>query len=136
MPKIICKGAQNKGFKGADAVVITGMQIGGKKMPRYIDAELLIDKLEEKMRTAEEPYQLTDGEKNFNFGLELATEIAFNMPTADVVEVVRCNDCIFSKRDMDVHPDPKILNKDRWCELYGMKPPDWFCADGERRDDE
>ena len=56
-------------------------------MSRYIDAELLIDSLEEKMRTAEEPYQLADGEKNFNFGLEVATEIAFNMPTADVVEV-------------------------------------------------
>ena len=55
-------------------------------------------------------------------------------PRPDLVEVVRCKDCIFSKRDMVVHPDPKILNKDRWCELYGRKSPDWFCADGERRD--
>ena len=37
MPKIICEGVQNKGF-GADAVV-TGMQIGRKKMPRYVDAD-------------------------------------------------------------------------------------------------
>lgn len=37
MPKIICRGAKNEGFC-ADAVT-TGMQIGGKKMPRYIDAE-------------------------------------------------------------------------------------------------
>ena len=39
MPKIICKGSQNKGV-GRDAIT-TGMQIGGKKMPRYIDAEML-----------------------------------------------------------------------------------------------
>ena len=37
MPKIICKGVKNKGFKGADAVTITGMQI--EKMPKYIDPD-------------------------------------------------------------------------------------------------
>ena len=58
-----------------------------------------------------------------------------NYKPVGMMEVVRCEDCIFSKRDMDVHPDPKIFNKDRWCELYGRKSPDWFCADGKRRED-
>lgn len=53
----------------------------------------------------------------------------------DIVEVVRCKNCIFSKRFNDVYPDPKLLNEDRWCELYGRKSPDWFCGDGERRED-
>ena len=43
MPKNICNGAQNKGFFGADAVTI-GMQIGGKKMARYTDAEKLYER--------------------------------------------------------------------------------------------
>ena len=42
--------------------------------------------------------------------------IVDNFPTIDAVEVVRCKDCKwFKKRD--------------WC-----KVPDWFCADGERKE--
>ena len=106
-------------------------------MPRYIDAELLIDKLEEKMRTAEEPYQLTDGERNFNFGLELATEIAFNMPTADVVEVVRCKDC----RHLEILNGKEYYARCKWhnrlfASFGKADTRTWFCADGERRDDD
>ena len=43
MPKIICKGAKNKGFS-ADAVVTTGMQIGEKKMPKYTNVEKLYER--------------------------------------------------------------------------------------------
>ena len=40
MPKIICNGARNKGFFGADDVVITGMKIGGEKMSRCIKEQM------------------------------------------------------------------------------------------------
>lgn len=47
-------------------------------------------------------------------------------PTADVVEVVRCKDCVHHKNA------PKTT--DVWCDrLDGLLPKDWFCADGERR---
>ena len=104
-------------------------------MARYIDAELLIDKLEEKMRTAQEPYQLTDGEKNFNFGLELATEIAFNMQTADVVEVVRCKDCKwYDPTSPSGTMMPIAYECKRRYKAYNL--PEFYCAYGERRTDE
>lgn len=40
-----------------------------------------------------------------------------NAPTVDAVEVVRCGECIHNKSCT-------------WSE------PDWFCADGEVRDDD
>lgn len=54
-------------------------------------------------------------------------------PTIDAVEVVRCEDCRWWERDYQprYHPD------ERPCNIVGMgTPPDWFCADGERRDDD
>ena len=95
-------------------------------MARYIDAEKLKDDI---------AVLFERNEKQIDDFLANCVDDLIDAPTADVVEVVRCKECIFSKRDMDVHPDPKILNKDRWCELYGRKSPNWFCADGERRED-
>lgn len=47
-----------------------------------------------------------------------------NLPTADVVEVVRCKDC--SKKEYC-----------RTSSVWALPPSDdWFCADGERREDE
>ena len=57
-------------------------------------------------------------------------EIA-NAPTADVVEVVRCKDCKYSLED-------KMFGG-LWCQHPMAKPcernADWFCADGERREE-
>ena len=48
------------------------------------------------------------------------------VPTADVVEVVRCKDCEYYQRD--------LMWGHGYC--YGQKrKEDWFCADGRRRDD-
>ena len=52
-------------------------------------------------------------------------------PNVDAVPVVRCRDC--------KHRDPE----DKKCDYGGMavqglffpRPDDWFCADGERRDE-
>ena len=45
-------------------------------------------------------------------------------PTADVVEVVRCKDC--AKKEYC-----------RTSNVWTISPSDdWFCADGERREDE
>ena len=51
------------------------------------------------------------------------------VPTADVVPVVRCKDC--------VHHIDAPQTTDVWCErIDGLLQRNWFCADGERRDDE
>lgn len=50
-----------------------------------------------------------------------------------IQELVRCQDCRWWERDYQprYHPD------ERPCNIVGMgTPPDWFCADGERRDDD
>lgn len=47
--------------------------------------------------------------------------------SADMVEVVRCKDC--------VHHKNAPQTTDVWCErIDGLLPKDWFCADGERRE--
>ncbi len=77
MPKIICKGSQNKGF-GRDAVS-TGMQImqiGGKKMPRYIDAD-------EVFKQAVKFRETYDG----FCALQKTINLLKTAPTADVAEV-------------------------------------------------
>ena len=45
----------------------------------------------------------------------------------DMVEVVRCKDCVYYKN----FGDEKIC--DGLGEWYGRVPEDWFCADGKRR---
>ena len=50
-----------------------------------------------------------------------------------VQELVRCKDCRWWERDYQTryHPD------ERPCNRVGMgTPPEWFCADGERREDD
>ena len=61
-----------------------------------------------------------------------------NIPAADVVEVVRCKNCKHYGNDRlkrDCTEDKRY--KPRVC-FHGAyakyRDPDWFCADGERRD--
>lgn len=56
---------------------------------------------------------------------EIAEELLLQMPTADVVEVVRCKDCAI--------PHNKWLG----CpNLNGLiPPPDFYCAKGKRKED-
>lgn len=68
------------------------------------------------------PYASDD----FDDYLEEARKLLSGIPSADVVEVVRCKDCW--KRPFD----------NCWFNEYvGLKPDDdFYCADGERRSDE
>lgn len=61
---------------------------------------------------------------------ELAELILEHIPAVDAVEVVRCKDC--------KHCDPEDKKCDCGHAILWQLPrdDDWFCADGERRDDE
>lgn len=49
-----------------------------------------------------------------------------SIPAADVVEVVRCKDCIYpNKREGDLY---------RCCWNYQLYTADWFCKHGKRKD--
>ena len=75
-------------------------------MRRYIDADVIIQEAHRQGKTI--------------------VSVAFieDMPTADVVEVVRCKDC--AKRECC-----------RTSTVWAVPPnDDWYCADAERRTDE
>lgn len=93
-------------------------------MARYIDADALISAIKRELWD----WVTVDGMTATTVLKQTITDIQ-NAPTADVVEVVRCKDCVHHKNA------PRTMYV--WCECVdGLLPNDWFCADGERRDDE
>ena len=61
-----------------------------------------------------------------------------NAPTIDAVPVVRCKDCKWYVRSM-IKQDGTLDEryKPDWCDLYRkVREETYFCADGERKDDE
>ena len=96
-------------------------------MSRYIDA----DALKKSYGMADECSDCVTNSRDCQFNFTF-TKMDFcgwidDAPTADVVEVVRCKYCTHGAEDFD-----KFLCE--WNQEYHNG--DWFCADGERRDDE
>lgn len=54
--------------------------------------------------------------------------------TADVVEVVRCEKCKWYKEGYDI--DGKWFTHCNNIRTYGPTAPYWFCADGDRGEDD
>ena len=50
-------------------------------------------------------------------------------PTADVVEVVRCKDCIHATTNKNHENKPLICCLTKMC---GTVMPNWYCADGRK----
>ena len=75
---------------------------------------------------------LNSKEPNKAFGhdaIEILAEIEY-APTVDAVEVVRCKDC--------KHAHLTIGSEVKYCDMWSngeelYLPPDFHCADGERR---
>lgn len=72
------------------------------KPPRYIDVNLLQERLEQ---VSSEPDYMHEGE-TWDVGVSLAGTIADHIPTADVREVVLCKNCIYG-RAPDLHKSPE-----------------------------
>jgi len=55
------------------------------------------------------------------------------LPSADVVEVVRCKDCVYRV----IVRDPLMGTMDCYgCKVMHYNEDDWFCSFGERKDDD
>lgn len=70
---------------------------------------------------------------DYNTIMKLLKAFSSQPSLTDVTEVVRCKDCRWWERDYQsrYHPD------ERPCNMLGLgTPPEWFCADGERRERE
>ena len=82
-------------------------------MPEYIDRKTALDIIAN--------YEIAKYGAN-----KYLWDLIYEVPTANVVEVVRCKDCKYYQRD--------LMWGHGYC--YGQKrKEDWFCADGRRRDD-
>lgn len=100
-------------------------------MPKYINAEAL--------RAAAIAYHDTVKLRSLGILVEVVfrdvLDIIDAAPAADMVEVVRCRDCVcMGKRP----PLPEGYREDcGWCMLHGrVVLPEDFCSNGERMDDD
>jgi hypothetical protein len=90
---------------------------GEKKMPRLIDAD-------EAYKVLTDYYHIRTEIQH-----KALKEAMERVPTVDAVEVVRCKDCKFGEYDED-------FPNQYYCPNWGCAfRSDWFCADGERRED-
>lgn len=83
-----------------------------------------------------EPNERDEQDTMWNHGIEAClNEIKHHVPSADVVEVVRCRECKYLK------PFTSQYGAGQFCECpcsfggQGIKKPDDYCSYGERRDD-
>lgn len=90
-------------------------------MAEYIERESLLNLIQKEKLEATELCVPTECKKDFKAGLYRAEKIIKQVPTADVVEVVRCGQCKYY--------DCGICNKHHiWIGDLN------FCSYGERRD--
>ena len=104
-------------------------------MARYIKADALREKMFHKAFEEDSPDQKWDSGCWIRY--HMFEDTIESIPTADVVEVVRCKDCVHLE----------ILNGNAYyarCKWHGrlfdsfgrVDTRTWFCADGKRREDE
>lgn len=97
-------------------------------MPRYIDADALKDRMLNYYEcvnadTSKSNYK---GETLMNYEVaDMIEDCIDNAPAADVVEVVRCKDCIYN------HIGNCMFSK----EITPDYDPEYYCAGGERIED-
>ena len=84
-----------------------------------------------------EQYKVTDTKQVYTNGTELVPIFRMkqwfeHQHSANVVEVVRCRDCIYQK--------PDTIYSGNWCcvhrEPFMLKTLDGFCSYGERREEQ
>lgn len=92
---------------------------------RLIDADALVSALNNG-RLKEQ----TGRAVPFNAGVAFALTMVEYAPTIDAVPVVRCKDC--KHRD----PEDKRCDCGHAIEWQLPRGDDWFCADGEREDND
>ena len=98
-------------------------------MPRYIDADALIEKIQETVCT--KCGDIYDGIKCKSCEIDDTLNFLQDAPTADVVKVVRCKDCVYY---METEGYEYKGRNARHCFWYNrlVREKD-YCSDGIRR---
>lgn len=91
-------------------------------MRRYIDADAVISFVD--AGHLRNPMELSWSDKD-------VVDMIESRPTVDAVPVVRCEDCKHYKDGFCYNPN--TYDDDKTC---GNTTKDWFCADGERKNNE
>lgn len=98
-------------------------------MSRYIDADELIEYLKKMWgRWDEDDWYEAQAKDAMKDDIEIVNK----QPTVDAVPVERCGECEHKRAQK---------NGQKYCGLHGshyamIVTDDWFCADGERRNDD
>lgn len=94
-------------------------------MARYIDADLLLKDIDESV-----VFSVRSGKTSSEIrGANKIIDRIKNAPTADVVEVVRCKDCMFCLEGYNHENVCSAMTNPNYVNL------DHFCSYGERRTD-
>lgn len=114
-------------------------------MSRLIDADALIDELQKDEAKFDKEAEDAQNDPSYTEcysdamwsranGIRDAIIEVYDAPTIDAVSVVRCKEC----KNREKYPCDEIeFYECSHLRLYGTKcgvTDDWFCADGERRD--
>ena len=81
-------------------------------------------------------YDREHGKLDFVLGIESVMEYAENLPAADVVEVVRCKDCKYSRELKRNDPfENSFVDGCIWCIKHSrVSFINGFCSYGRRKD--
>lgn len=94
---------------------------------RLIDADAL-----EKLITEEEMHRWHDDYSQGRFdGAQSCLDLIHDAPTIDAVPVARCRECMHR-----YYYEEDIAPVCTAAMAYANTPDDWFCKDGERREEE
>ena len=97
-------------------------------MSRYIDA----DKLYELIRTNDYKLATRNGSIDYGMFTDGIKQAICEMPTADVVEVIRCKDCFFYQKDKEL-AKANYLDPEKYCALLICEiDKNGFCSYGKK----
>lgn len=103
-----------------------------------IDRDVLLEKAKQEQRFYKDEYDAMESGyldeeraivKEAYSTMTDCVSLINNAPIVDAVEVVRCRDCKYYKEGFCYNPNN--YDDEKTC---GNTSPDWFCADGEREE--
>ena len=105
-------------------------------MSDLISRKAAISAIESHIRTAEEPYQLTEKDKVLNYAFDVAISCLLNLPSAQP-EIIQCKDC---KHIQEWRSEESVKKFGQIYEcarnVLNCPKPEDFCSHAERRTDE
>lgn len=77
----------------------------------------------------------TDENRDALLSVREAMKLIDLEPTVDAVEVVRCKDCRYWRHEVDTHTH-WVCRQHSYIDRLIHTAPDFFCADGKRREND